>query len=1069
MKPKGRDLIERCPRLRQEIAEVGWQLRAWRRWLRMRLRRSPLQTFGRGGWIGWSSWSRPWANRRQEAWRPAAGRALLWGLAAAGAGAALVATGALGLAVARARLEAPAPTRLLLDRQGRFLGEIAAGGDSTRTAQTRRAARARAGGGGSPRGRAASERAVFPPAASRPTAGGGLRNAVRQGGAASHAAGVARAVGAASAAAAPAGDAAWTPRPGAEAGEASPQGDGGSPGGDSGEGGEEERRGAAPDAAADPGLGYWPLDALPPRVVAATLALEDRRFARHPGVDLLAAARALLQDLRSGRRVSGASTLAMQVARLQHPGARGYLRKLSEAATAVLLTSRFGREEVLRHYLRIVPYGNRIHGIAYAARSYFEKPVDDLSWAEIAFLAALPQAPARMNPFLPAGRLRAVERGQRVLAALAARGVLSAAELALARQQLLTLRIPYRERRPPEAMHALLHLGSLLAQSQAAGAPALPTAPIVRTTLDLELQKEVSWMTHRAVRDWESRGAGNASLLVLDLARREVLAWVGSTGYFDAADHGAIDYARVRRSAGSTLKPFLYAQALENGVLQPATILDDLQRGPSGIANADEGFLGPLLPRVALATSRNVPAALLLGRIGLDRGYGLLSELGLTDGALPARHYGLGLAIGGLPVTLEELARAYLVLAGDGRFHELRWARDQALPAPRRMFSEETARLVTLFLSDPQARLPSFPRMGATEYRFAVAVKTGTSTNYHDAWAVAYSTRYLVAAWVGHPGFRAMNHLSGYLSAAELVKRVLLLLHRDQGDGLEDLSFPPPRGFRPVRVCALTGHRATAACDRVFLEWFRPGDEPVDDCTAHQHRAVDRRDGLLATAGTPRQEIEVRAFVELPARYAAWQASARLPRPPDEPSPLGPSESGAPGSGAGNPAKRGEPGGGPPASGTTRRSLEGPAPATTAANRPASVPGQAPGSAAWLAGTGAAAGADGEPAEGDAVSPRQEAVRLRAGAPVHLRITSPENGARLLRDPETPAALSSLALTAVVDPPSNEVVWYVDGRPFATAAYPYSARWRLLPGRHIFQVRLPLSAVVSRPVTVIIE
>ena len=177
------------------------------------------------------------------------------------------------------------------------------------------------------------------------------------------------------------------------------------------------------------------------RVVAATLALEDRRFWSHPGVDPKAVARAVSQNFRSGRRISGASTLAMQVARMQTPGARGYRRKAVEALTAVLLTARYGREDVLRHYLRIVPYGNRIHGISYAARRYFDKPVEDLSWAEIAFLSALPQAPGTMNPFLPAGRHRAAERGKRVLDWLAERGVLTPAEHELARRQIAELHL----------------------------------------------------------------------------------------------------------------------------------------------------------------------------------------------------------------------------------------------------------------------------------------------------------------------------------------------------------------------------------------------------------------------------------------------------------------------------------------------------------------------------------------------------------------------------------------------------------------------------------------------------
>jgi len=738
------------------------------------------------------------------------------------------------------------------------------------------------------------------------------------------------------------------------------------------------------------GLGYWPVEMLPPRVVAATLALEDRRFWSHPGVDPQAVARAVAQNFRSGRRVSGASTLAMQVARMQTPGARGYRRKAVEALTAVLLTARYGREDVLRHYLRIVPYGNRIHGISYAARRYFDKPVEDLSWAEIAFLSALPQAPGTMNPFLPAGRHRAAERGKRVLDWLAERGVLTPAEHELARRQIAELHLPEKGKRPEQALHAVLRLESLLSGPEREKLP-----PLVHTTLDLNLQKEVSWLTWTSLRGWESRGAGNAALIVLDLKSREVRAWVGSGDYFAGHQAGAIDYTRVRRSAGSALKPFLWALALERGAIGPATVLDDLQRGPGGVTNADDVFLGPLLPRVALANSRNVPAVELLSRVGLDEGYGLFRDLGLTDGAEPARYYGLGLAIGGLPVTLEEVTNAYLTLAGDGRLTGTRWHRGQELPPPRRIFSEETARLITLFLSDPQARLPTFPRMGTAEYRFPVALKTGTSTNFHDAWAVAWSSRYLVGVWVGHPDFRPMNHLSGYLSAAELVQKVLLVLHRDQADGLDDLSFPPPRGWQPERICALTGHRATDACDQVFLEWFRPGEEPVDDCTVHQRRAIDRRTGLLATEDTPRAEVEGRTFTELPPRYAAWQAAASLPRPPEAVS--------------------------------------------------AFQPGM------MLPGAGVA-----------------RAV-LDPARPARLRITSPENNVRLLRDPETPPALSTLALNVVVDPPVRQVVWYVDGRPYETVDYPYTTRWKLTPGEHTFQVRLPFTKGASGAVRVIVQ
>jgi penicillin-binding protein 1C len=430
----------------------------------------------------------------------------------------------------------------------------------------------------------------------------------------------------------------------------------------------------------------------------------------------------------------------------------------------------------------------------------------------------------------------------------------------------------------------------------------------------------------------------------------------------------------VRRSPGSTLKPFFYALALERGVITPATILDDLDRGAGGIGNDDDQFLGPMLPRVALASSRNVPAANLLDALGLGEGYAFLRDLGLHEGREPARRYGLGLAIGGLPVTLEQLVRAYGALSGDGVLRDLRWYPSSEAPAAgRRLLSEDTARQVTLFLADPMARMPSFARMGATEYPFPVAVKTGTSSRYRDAWTVAYSTRYLVGAWVGDPDFQPMNRLGGYASAAEIVHQILVHLHRDELDGQRDLSFPAPRGFEPVRLCALTGRRASEACDRVTLEWFRQGAAPVDACRAHVRVAFDRRTGRPASYRTPHAALELRTMLDLPPRYAAWAAGSGLPR------------------------------------------LQ---------------------TAAFLEGGGHAV-------------PRSESGAVR------LSITSPEEGLRVLRDPETPPEQSTVALRATVDPPVPQIVWYVDGRAYRVVSHPYTVRWSLTPGEHVIEARLP--------------
>ncbi len=717
-------------------------------------------------------------------------------------------------------------------------------------------------------------------------------------------------------------------------------------------------------------LGYWAMRQLPPRVVAATLLVEDRRFLRHPGIDPVAVGRALTENWRSGRRLSGASTIAMQVARMQRPGSRTYLRKLSEATTALLLTITYGREAVLAQYLRLAPYGHRIHGIAYAARRYLNKPVDDLSWAETAFLTALPQAPARSDPYTTTGLQRARERGQRILRALFDAGKMDQDAFELARVQLTRLQIPPLPPRPTNALHLIARVEGWLRDAQRR----IDLNGTTDMTVDLPTQNMVAGLAQQTVRELESRGVGNAAVLVVDRATNEVRAAVGSTGYFDKAHAGAFDYSRIDRSPGSTLKPFLFALGLERGTISPATILDDIQRPRGDIINADETFLGPLLPRVALANSRNVPAAALLARIGLSDGYAFLQQLGLHNGAEDPHELGLGLAIGALPVTLEHLVHAYTALARDGVLSDLVWLRSQPLDVPRRVLSQATARQITLFLADPMARLPTFPRMGPSEYPFPVALKTGTSSKYRDALTVAYSTRYVVGVWLGHPKHRPMSKLTAFHSAASLAQSILLALHNDQRGGLDDLPFEPPPQYHSERICALTGMRATPACGQVFVEWFRPGDEPMQDCQAHQRVAVDRRDGRVAGADTPVNFVQVRTVTTLPSRYAAWSVSAGYDGPAALMSRTGPQESETP----------------------------------------------------------------------------------------KLTIVTPVHGADVMRDPDSPAQFSTIALRAVVDPPIEQAVWWVDGAPFATVAYPYTARWPLSVGEHTFQLKAALSPGTSR-------
>ncbi len=671
----------------------------------------------------------------------------------------------------------------------------------------------------------------------------------------------------------------------------------------------------------------------PERVARATLALEDRRFYDHPGVDAYAILRAAWNNLLGRGKRSGASTIAMQIARMQNPAPRSFVNKIVEAATGVAITYRNGHEAALAHYLRLAPYGNGSHGIAHAARFYFDKPVADLSWAEIALLSAIPQSPGRMNILRESGLKLAVHRAQRALEELARQNVIDDAQAAQAKRQLTAL-TPKSAPRRPESLHIALRYERLAREGKITIAS--KSDPRIHATIDLSLQDKVARLARRYLNGFRSAGARQVAVMVVERGSNAVLADVGSADYRDERG-GAFDYTRVIRSPGSTLKPFVYALAFERGVLKPTDILADLPEGASGVNNADGTFLGPLLPRQALANSRNVPATNLLRRVGVETSFQFLHELGLHDLEAPAESFGISMAIGSLPTRLENLVRAYGALADDGRLSDLVYAREQSRRAPLRVISTDTARLITSMLADPQARLPSFPRYGPLEYPFAVAVKTGTSQGYRDAWTLAYSNKVIVGVWMGRADAGTMNQLGGAASSARLAHAVLAHIHGAKVGEITPDVFPPPPGRTPIELCAAGGGRNDGGCGETLTEWVRP----------------DEAEALSSAA--PRGQ-----FVSQP--------------------------------------------------------LEAPAPEQIA-----------------------------------------------------LAITTPEHNSRIWRNLEQPMAFNKIALKVKTAPHVEQVVWYVDGEPFAVADPDQPTFWPLQPGVHRFQARLPLRPGASRTVKVTIE
>jgi penicillin-binding protein 1C len=361
---------------------------------------------------------------------------------------------------------------------------------------------------------------------------------------------------------------------------------------------------------------------------------------------------------------------------------------------------------------------------------------------------------------------------------------------------LAVLQLRAHPARDPDALHAILRVAALPQTG--------PPLEQIHSTIDLALQGAVAAIARQRLAQLEPQGARQVAVIVADRASMGVLALVGS-GRYAAENDGEVDYALRWRSPGSTLKPFIFAQALDAGTILPDSILEDTPDSGTGIDNADERFLGPLLPAQALGNSRNVPAAALVRRTGFDRSEAFLSQLGLRDDSVAAPYYGLSLAIGGMPTDLARLVAAYGALANDGVLRPLTWYAGQNLAPPARVLSLTAARTVSLFLADPMDRLPSFSRLGPTEFPFPVAVKTGTSQGYRDGWVVAYTGDYVIGVWVGRPDGAPMDQLGGITSAALIGRDILLRLYPNETDGQSDGNFALPPGTKPEQICAATG------------------------------------------------------------------------------------------------------------------------------------------------------------------------------------------------------------------------------------------------------------------------
>jgi penicillin-binding protein 1C len=507
--------------------------------------------------------------------------------------------------------------------------------------------------------------------------------------------------------------------------------------------------------------GRWRLpaevDNVDQRYLAMLMAFEDRRFYEHGGVDVRSLARAAIQLVVNRRIVSGASTLTMQVARLiEGRYERSSSAKARQIVGALRLEHSLSKRQILELYLRLAPFGGNIEGVRAASLAYFGKEPRRLSIGEAALLVALPQSPEWRRPDRNPGAARIAR--DRVLQRAVEEGVISSAEASRASLE----QVPTRRRAFPK-------LAPHLAEAEVI---AQPNETVHRLTIDRGVQRTLETLAQEQTKLLGQKLS--AAVLVVDHTTGEVIAHVGSAGYLDDARFGAIDMVSATRSPGSTLKPFIYGLAFEAGLAHPQTLIEDrpVRFGSYAPKNFDDDFHGTVTIHDALAQSLNIPAVKVLAAVGPGKLAGRFRKVGV-EAAFPDRGPAtLAMALGGVGLTLHDIASLYTALARGGdvtplihRRSELKASATALLHGKqaerKRLLSPLAAWYVTDILKDAP------PPLNAKAGR--LAYKTGTSYGYRDAWAVGYDGKYVVAVWVGRPDGAATPGLSGRVAAAPIL------------------------------------------------------------------------------------------------------------------------------------------------------------------------------------------------------------------------------------------------------------------------------------------------------------
>ena len=647
----------------------------------------------------------------------------------------------------------------------------------------------------------------------------------------------------------------------------------------------------------------------------ATIALEDKSFYENPGVDLRGIARAAYLILQSGQIQGGGSSITQQLVKLvaidlEERFEQSYERKIKETILAVELSNRYDKDTILEWYLNRINYGRRAYGAQAAAAEYFGKDVSDLTVAEAAMLAMLPNAPALYDPYTRPEE--AIKRQHIVLERMLEEGYITPEEheQALA-EPVLDQLVPYGVQASDfKAPHFTNYVVQLLEETY--GTDLLYRGGLtVITTLDYELllKQEQIAREHLAVLQADGVDASNAAIVTINPRTGEILSIMGSLDYNNEEIDGNINMALIPRQPGSSVKPYTYLTAFANGytpasmVWDVRTVFNDDPNPPYVPENYERNYLGPVLFRDALALSLNIPAVKVMDLVGIDKVVDMMHRLGINS--LRKDKVGLALTLGGGEVSLLNHTYAFGVMGNSGvmvgepvpeleRRPDYRELNPAAIlrivdahgeevysytrPERRQIISPQLAYLMQQIMSDNQARIPAFGEDNKLVLPDRpVAAKTGTTNDFRDGWTLGFTPQYMTGVWVGNADYRDMgDDAPGGKVAAPIWQKVMMHLH----EGLPVEAFPVPSGIMQMPICAKSGMLPTSYCPEVKNEIFVEGTQPTTPDTLYQPFRICGDSGRLATIYCPPEEVKTEVFIMIPPEAEDWARQSHIPLPP---------------------------------------------------------------------------------------------------------------------------------------------------------------------------------------------